>query len=381
MALVAVHVFFHFREALVRTGGIYRSGKPGPRKLEEVSNTCFLRKEDCRQPSQFICWIPDWTRGLDLVFKIENVACVGLGTIGHSWAALFSVRGYNVSVHDMNHEVLGNAIERVKLSVEFLAEKGLISKADAEAALRRIRIAPDLSECVAEADYVQESAFESYEVKRKVFSDIDRINDRATIATSSSGLLMTEIQKATSKPERCIVAHPWNPPLLLKLVELVPGEITSEETVRATYEFMERLGKIPVVVKREVPGFIGNRLQAALWREALNLINNGVATVEDVDRALWAGPGARWAMMGPFLTFHLAGGPGGLKYNIDTVQQSFREYWKSMDDWKEIPYHAAKKAIEGVEQLPIVKGKSYEDIVRWRDDKLVQIMKIQEQLR
>jgi 3-hydroxypropionate dehydrogenase (NADP+) len=313
-----------------------------------------------------------------LTLKIENVACVGLGTIGHSWATLFSVKGYNVSLYDVNHELLGNAIERVKLSAEFLAEKGLISKPDVEAALRRIRIAPRLSECVAEADYVQESTFESYEVKRNVFSDIDRINDRAIIATSSSGLLMTEIQSATSKPERCIVAHPWNPPLLLKLVELVPGQMTSTQTVQATYEFMEKLGKIPVVVKKEVPGFIGNRLQAALWRETLNLINNGVASVEDVDKALCAGPGARWAVMGPFLTFHLGGGPRGLKYHIDTIQEGFNEYWRSMDDWKEIPYHAVKKAVEGVEHLPIVKEKTFQEIVRWRDDKLVKILKAQD---
>ena len=312
-----------------------------------------------------------------MAFKIENVACVGLGTIGHSWATLFSVKGFNVSVYDVNHELLGNAIERVKLGAEFLAEKGLVSKTDAEGALRRITVAPRLSECVADADYIQESAFESYEVKRMTFSDIDRINDRAIIATSSSGLLMTEIQSATSKPERCIVAHPWNPPLLLKLVELVPGKMTTRQTVQATYEFMEKLGKIPVVVKKEVPGFIGNRLQAALWREALNLINNDVASVEDVDKALRAGPGARWAIMGPFLTFHLGGGPGGLKYHIDTIQQSFTEYWKTMDDWKEIPYHAAKKAIEGVEHLPIAKEKTYQEMVRWRDDKLVKILTIQ----
>lgn len=311
-------------------------------------------------------------------FKIGNVACVGLGTIGHSWATLFSVRGYNVSVYDVNRELLGNAIERVRLGAEFLAEKHLISKPDAEAALRRIRIAPRLSECVADADYIQESTFESYEVKREVFSDVDRINDRAIIATSSSGLLMTEIQSATSKPERCIVAHPLNPPLLLKLVELVPGQMTSRETVQATYNFMEKLGKIPVVVKKEVPGFIANRLQAALWREALSLINKGVASVEDIDRAVWAGPGARWAIMGPFLTFHLGGGLGGLKYHIDTVQEGFREYWKSMDDWKEIPYHAVRRAIEGVEDLPIVKEKTYQEMVRWRDDKLMKILKIQE---
>ncbi|MGQ9639902.1 MAG: 3-hydroxyacyl-CoA dehydrogenase family protein [Candidatus Bathyarchaeia archaeon] len=312
--------------------------------------------------------------------RIRSVACIGLGTIGHSWATLFAVKGYEVSVYDVNRDLYRSVMERVRSNIEFLAEKGLISMEEAEEATGKIRLAPDVAECVSGVDYVQESAFESYEVKRKIFSEVDKVNRTAIIASSTSGLLMTEIQKATEKPERCVVAHPWNPPLLLKLVEIVPGKETSKETVDETYEFMERLGKIPVIVRKEVPGFIGNRIQAALWREALSLVENGVATVEDVDRAVWAGPGARWAVMGPFLTLHLGGGPGGLKYHIDTIQHGFNEYWKSMDDWKLIPYHAAKKAIEGVEKLPMVKGKSFQELVKWRDDKLVEILKIQEKI-
>lgn len=310
--------------------------------------------------------------------NMKNVACVGVGTIGHSWATLFATKGYNVSVYDMSSDLLKSAMERIKASADFLAEKGLITKKDAETALNRIKVTSEMSECVAGADYVQESAFESYEVKRKIFSEIDKANESAVIATSSSGLLMTEIQKAAKKPERCIVAHPWNPPLLLRLVELVPGEKTSQQTVQTTYELMEKLDKTPVVVKKEVPGFIGNRIQAALWREALSLVDNGVASVEDVDRAVRAGPGARWAIMGPFLTLHLGGGPGGLKYHIDTIQHGFNEYWKTMEDWKLMPYHAAKKAIEGVEQLPMVKEKTLQELIKWRDNRLVEILKIQE---
>jgi 3-hydroxypropionate dehydrogenase (NADP+) len=309
---------------------------------------------------------------------IRKVGCIGLGTIGHSWAALFALKGYDVAVWDIDQNLTKTVIERVKLSTEFLAEKDVITRRDAEVALTRIKIRDNISQCVADADYVQESTFENYEVKKEVFSKVDEANDTALIATSSSGLLMTEIQKSTKKPERCIVAHPWNPPLLLKLIEVVPGKETSEQTVQATHQFMQKLGKIPVVVRKEVPGFIGNRLQAALWREALNLVANGVATVEDVDRAIWAGPGARWSIMGPFLTFHLGGGPGGLKHHIETIQGGWSEYWKSMDDWKEMPVDVARIAIDGVKQMPLVKEKSYQEIVRWRDDKLVEILKTQE---
>ncbi len=313
-----------------------------------------------------------------MVANIENVACVGVGTIGHSWATLFAIKGYNVAIYDLSSELLNSAMERIKFSAEFLAGNGIISKEEVQDAMNRIKVSSDMPDCVKNADYVQESTFESYEVKGKVFSEIDRINDVAIIASSTSGLLMTKIQKVAKKPERCIVAHPWNPPLLLKLVELVPGEKTSKETVQTTYDFIEKLDKIPVIVRKEVPGFIGNRLQAALWREALSLVNNGVATVEDIDKACWAGPGARWGIMGPFLTLHLGGGAKGLEYHIDTIQHGFNEYWKSMDDWKEIPYHAAKKGIKGVEELPIVKQKTFEEMVKWRDNKLAMILKIQE---
>jgi 3-hydroxypropionate dehydrogenase (NADP+) len=313
-----------------------------------------------------------------LSVKIKSVACIGAGTIGHSWATLFAAKGYNVNLYDVNNKILKNAMEKVKFSMDFLAEKGLIAKEGAEVVLNRINTTTDMKECVKEADYIQESVSENYDIKQKVFSEVDKINDTAIIASSTSGLLMTKIQKVTEKPERCIVAHPWNPPLLLKLVELVPGEKTSKGTIKITYDLMENLDKIPVVVKKEVPGFIGNRLQGALWREALSLVENGVASVEDIDRAVWAGPGARWAIMGPFLTIHLGGGPGGLKHQIENIQQTISDLYKSMDDWKFIPYHAAKKAIEQVKDLPMVKKKSFLQIVKWRDDKLVKILELQE---
>ena len=309
---------------------------------------------------------------------IKNVSCIGVGTIGHSWATLFSIKGLDVSIYDMSKELLNSAMNRIRFSANFLAEKGFITKKEVSDALNRINITNSISECVKDSDYVQESAFESYDVKREIFSEIDKANDSTIIASSTSGLLMSEIQKAALKPERCIVAHPWNPPLLLKLVEIVPGKKTNQTATKTTYDFIEKLSKIPVIVKKEVPGFIGNRLQAALWREALNLVNEGVASVEDVDKAVWAGPGARWSIMGPFLTLHLGGGPKGLKYHIDTIQHGFNEYLKSMNDWKEIPYHAVLKAIAGLDEVPMIKKKSFEDMVRWRDDKLSKILKIQE---
>jgi len=295
---------------------------------------------------------------------IRRIACVGAGLIGHSWATLFAVKGLFVNLQDLKEETLTEAMTRIKSNVKFLAEKGVIRKGEAEAALKRIKTTTSLSEAVRDADYVQESVFESYEVKKKVFSEMDAEAPlEAILASSSSALLMSEIQKATAKPDRCLIAHPFNPPHLIPLVELVPGNKTSPETIKTTYEFMLKLGKVPVVLKKEVLGYIANRLSRRLYEEAVDLVDDGVATVEDVDRALSAGPGIRWAIMGPHLTYHLGGGPGGIEQWFETFGQDFSS-------------SAAKKVIEGVKEMEIVKKKSMEELVRWRDEKLVELLKI-----
>ncbi|MFB0558899.1 MAG: 3-hydroxyacyl-CoA dehydrogenase family protein, partial [Candidatus Bathyarchaeia archaeon] len=249
-----------------------------------------------------------------MIPEIRRVACVGSGLVGQGWAALFVLNGYSVVLHDLKEEVLREAVSRVENHVRFLVESGL--DGDADSALELIETVTTLTKAVGSADFVMESVYESYEVKKSVFSEMDRVAPEDTIlASSTSGLLMTEIQRAVElHPERCIVAHPWNPVHLIPLVELSPGELTSRRTVERTCAVMENIGKVPVVLRKEVPGFIANRLSAALWREALDLVDSGVASVEDVDKAVRAGPGIRWAIMGPYLTYHLGGGAGGIEY-------------------------------------------------------------------
>jgi 3-hydroxypropionate dehydrogenase (NADP+) len=243
--------------------------------------------------------------------------------------------------------------------------------------LARITTTTSIEDAVGAADYVQESVFESYEVKKETFRKMDRTAPANTIlATSSSGLLMTEIQKATMKPERCVIANPWNPPYLMPLVEVVPGEETSKETIEVTCELMQRVGQVPVVLRKEIPGFIGNRLQWALWREVIDLVDKGVASVEDVEKALYAGPGLRWAFMGANLTLHLGGGAGGLEYYINHIGQEATLTWKSMDAWTSIPYSGAKKVIEGIKQTEIVRTMNLEELKKWRDEKLMELLKV-----
>lgn len=311
-----------------------------------------------------------------LVDGIEKVACVGSGLVGQGWATLFALHGYSVVLEDVSEEIVENARVRVGKQMRLLCDYGLAK--DDGAALRRVEASTDLREAVEEADYVQESVFESYEVKKSVFSEMDEASPpEAILASSTSGLLMSEIQKSVRHhQERCIVAHPWNPSYLVPLVELSPGCLTSMETIERTRELMESIGKVPVVLRREVPGFIANRLSVALWREALDLVDRGVASVEDVDKAVRAGPGLRWAIMGPYLTYHLGGGAGGLEYLMRHIGPAKSEWLRSMAKWTETPESAVEKAVKGVREMGVVREKSFEELERWRDDRLAEILKI-----
>ena len=306
--------------------------------------------------------------------KIERVACVGAGLVGQGWAALFALNGYDVVLEDLTQEKLDEAVARVEAHMRYLVEAGLGE--DAESASARIGTTRSLAEAVADADYVQESVFESYDVKKAVYAEMDEAAPaEAILASSTSGMLMTEIQKACQRhPERCIVAHPWNPAHLVPLVELSPGELTSEETTQRTYALMESIGKVPVVLKKEAPGFIANRLSVALWREALDLVDKGVASVEDVDKAVRAGPGIRWAIMGPYLTYHLGGGSGGIEYLMRHIGGSKSEWMKTMASWTITPESAVEKAIEGVEEM--VGEKTLTELERWRDERLVELLRL-----
>jgi 3-hydroxyacyl-CoA dehydrogenase len=202
---------------------------------------------------------------------------------------------------------------------------------------------------------------------------MDRVASPSTIiASSSSGLLMTEIQQVMNYPQRSLIAHPFNPPHLIPLVELVPGKQTDPEIIKTMYDFYQGLGKIPVVLKKEVPGHIANRLAVALWREAIELVATGVASVEDVDKALYAGPGIRWALMGQHLIYHLGGGEGGYEYFIDHIGREFEKY--QMASWTKIPEDARKAIIAGVKDS--LGGRSVSELAQWRDEKLVELLKV-----
>lgn len=304
--------------------------------------------------------------------KIKKVACVGAGIIGHSWTTLFATHGLEVILQSRTSSRLRWALEQIKSNLNFLTSKGLLDSRDA---LSRIRMTTSVSDAINDVDYVQESTAENYEVKKSIFKQMDaKADENVILASSSSALLMTEIQKSTKKPQRCMIVHPWNPPHILPLVELVGGKATSKETIEMVRKFMLELGKNPVIVRKEVPGHIANRLQAAVLREAIDLVDQGVASVEDIDMALSTGPGLRWALMGPFLTHHLGG--GGIDRYFKAYRESLTSRWRTMATWTSIPNSAAKKVVEGVKQMHIIRSKNMDEMLRWRDSKLVELIRL-----
>jgi 3-hydroxypropionate dehydrogenase (NADP+) len=307
---------------------------------------------------------------------LKNVAIVGAGTIGSSWGVFFASKGCKVNAYESLPEIREKILDRVDGGLRFLAENGLMAENEVESSFKRVRIVNSVSEALEDVEYVQESTTEDYDVKKSIFREMDAVaNSDVILASSSSGLLMSEIQKATQRPERCIIAHPFNPPHIVRLVEIVRGEKTSQETVEATRRFMGGLGKTPVILNKEVPGHIANRLAAALWREAIDLVENDVASVEDVDKALCAGPGIRWALMGSHLTYHLGGGEGGLEGFIDTIaKKGFTPIWEDMKTWTSISGSAKSKLAEGIKRE--IEGKSLAELAQWRDDKLVKLLKV-----
>jgi len=306
---------------------------------------------------------------------IHKVACVGAGLIGQGWATLFSSAGFEVILQDVTEAILEKSVRGVKSNLMFLEANNLLKQGSTDAALKRIKMSTLIGEAVCHADYVQESVPDHYDIKKRVFKEMDAAApDHTILASSSSGLLMTEIQSVTTRPQRCVLVHPVLPVYLIPLVEIVGGEQTSRETVSAAYDLMRKLGKSPALLKREVPGYIVNRLQAALLREAIDLVDKGVASAEDVDKAFCMGIGLRDPIIGPFLRIHLAG--GGVERFIENYSESYRHRWETMETWISIPPAAAKKIVKAVKEMEVVRTKSLEEIKDWRDKMLIKVLQV-----
>ena len=299
---------------------------------------------------------------------VERIAVVGTGVIGASWAAYVLARGLDVVATDP----APGADERLRSYIRdawpALTRMGLSPDADPE----RIRFVPDVETCVAEADFVQENGPEREEVKRETYRRMDAAaRPDVILATSSSGFMPSLFQGVCSRPERVLVGHPFNPPHLIPLVEVVGGADTSEEAVGRAMAFYASIGKIPIRVRKELVGHVANRLQAALWREAYHLVDIGAVTVAEVDAAIAHGPGLRWALMGPILLSHLSGGDGGLRHLLDHLGPLCETMWADLGTPR-LDEALKRKLIDGVDAE--IAPLDFPETVRERDRLLVDLM-------
>jgi len=307
--------------------------------------------------------------------EISRVACIGAGLVGQGWATIFLSRGLEVIMQDISQEILNESMKHIRLNLKFLETHGLVPKGSVEAGQNRIKTITNIADACGHADYVQESVPDNYEIKKRVFEEMDAAApDHAILASSASGLLMTGIQKVTTRPERCVLVHPVLPVHLVPTVEIAGGEKTSPKTIQKARKFMERMGKSPVVLRREVPGYIINRLQAALLREAIDLVDKGIASPEEVDKAFCRGTGLRDPVVGPFLRMHIAG--NGIEDFIKNFAQSYSYRWETMETWTSIPPSAIDAVVKGTRNMDILCEKSLEEMRAWRDEMLAKILKL-----
>ena len=304
------------------------------------------------------------------------VAVIGAGLTGASWAGLYAAAGLEVRLQDVDAGRLGEAAKRASDAARSLARNGLADSAVAARGRAALWTTEDLSEAVAGVTHVQESVREDLALKREVFAAVDAAAPvTALICTSSSGLSIGDIQTAAKRPERCLAAHPYNPPHLVPLVELAPGPLTSPEAMSRAAAFYTAVGKEPVTLTRDLPGYLANRLSAALWREAVDLVLRGIATVEDVDRAVSCGPGLRWAAMGPHLLYDLGGGDAGIRGHLEHLAGVKEGMLRDLATWTAFPPETADVLDAGVKAE---KGeRSYAELVAERDALLVAHLRAQ----
>jgi carnitine 3-dehydrogenase len=296
---------------------------------------------------------------------VHRVAIVGTGTIGASWATHYLVRGFEVVATDPAPGAEAKLRAYVDEAWESAATLGLSEGASRD----RLDFTADMPEAVADADFVQENAPERPELKVKLFAGIDDATPSdAIVASSSSGITMSEIQAQCRHPERTVIGHPFNPPHLIPLVEVVGGTKTASETVEDAISFYTSIGKRPIHLKKELPGHVANRLQAALYREVCYLIQQDVLDVAAADDAVSWGPGLRWGVMGPNLLWHLGGGEGGIQHFMDTLMDPMVSFWGRLGNPDPTP-ELKQTIVEGV--LQEADGHSVDELAAQRDAMLL----------
>jgi 3-hydroxyacyl-CoA dehydrogenase len=310
-------------------------------------------------------------RKMSALKPVNRIAVIGTGVIGASWTALFLSKGLHVVATDPAPNAEASLKKFVESAWPTLKRVGLAPGASQS----NLTFTPDLAQAVVGTDLIQENGPERLEFKQKLYGQLDELlPPEAIIASSSSGLIMSEIQKgAAAHPERCVIAHPFNPPHLIPLVEIVGGAKTSEDTIRRATDFYQSIGKQTVRLYKELPGHVANRLQAAVGREVYHLVADGVLSAEDVDSALSWGPGLRWGVMGNMMLNHLAGGAGGIKHFFEQFAGPMTAFWSSLGSPALTP-EVQRKLIDSVKAE--VGSRTVEELEAERDELLLGLIEL-----
>lgn len=299
--------------------------------------------------------------------SIKKVAVIGTGVIGTGWIIRCLAHNKIVYAFDKDLKLKNSLIKEIKRTWPFV--KKLFKKNKLN--LKNFYYFTSLEKTLKDAEFIQECATENYALKTKLMSTIGNYaKPNAIISSSSSGLLPTRIYSKCKNPQRSLIGHPFNPVYLLPAVEIVPGKKTSTKYLNQAKKFYKSISMNPIMVKKELPGYLSDRLQEALWREGLHIINEGYATTEDLDRAIEDGPGLRWSLMGTFLTFHLAGGKAGMKHMLEQFGPALKLPWTKLKAPK-LTKNLSSRIISGTKNQS--KGKSVSMISNIRDEYLVEL--------
>jgi len=302
--------------------------------------------------------------------SIKRVGIVGTGVIGASWAAFFLARGFDVRATDPAPGAEQKLKELIASYWPTLRELGMAESASQN----RLVFEKDIQKALEGVNFVQENGPERLDIKRDLIANIDAaIPEDAIIATSSSGILISSIQDAAKHPERVLLGHPFSPPHLIPLVEVLGGKLTSEQYITEAISFYASVGKKPIRIRREIKGHVTNRLQAALWQEAFWLVEQGIATVADIDTAISYGPGLRWGLLGPFLNLENAGGAGGLAHVLEHLGPPMESWWMDLQH-VHLSQDLNKKAVEETKEY--LKPYSFDETVKQRDEILINVLKM-----
>jgi 3-hydroxyacyl-CoA dehydrogenase len=301
---------------------------------------------------------------------VRRIAIVGTGVIGASWAAQYLARGFDVIATDPAPNAEGTLRKYIYEAWPALTDIGLSPGASRD----RLAFTSTMKKALAQADFVQENGPERPDFKIKLFADMDDATPPdSIIASSSSGLTMTVIQSDCKRPERCVIGHPFNPPHIIPLVEVVGGAKTSPDAIQQAMAFYASIGKKPIYLRKEFPGHVANRLQAALYREVLYLIQQGVLTVAEADDAVSYGPGLRWGVMGPSLLWHLGGGPGGIQHFMEHLMDPLTGLMKTLGN-PDVTDELKQTIIEGV--LHEAGNRSVDQLAQEENEALLGLLKL-----